>query len=146
MRTPPPVRTDNFAQFPFSSVIFQHLNKCEVRVKILLAVAIFISSSLYAQQPAHPPTKTSPASKVDTSLLVEESANLKTDLAQLRALLNVLASQESGTDSRTGAALQTNRQMWQVVIARLAELTQRIDALEQKRDTGTATPSQVPQH
>jgi hypothetical protein len=66
----------------------------------------------------------------DNSILVGESANLKSDLAQLRSMLNVLASEESGTDARSFAALQTNRQMWQVVIARLAELTQRIDSLE----------------
>jgi hypothetical protein len=80
----------------------------------------------------------------DTSILLEESANLKSDLAELRSMLNALAAQESGTDPRTFGAMQANRQMWQVIIARLAELTQRLDAMEQRQRGGTATPQQIP--
>lgn len=93
---------------------------------------------LQAQQNATAKPHTNAAGTTDTTILVEESANLKSDLAQLRAMLNVLASQESGTDARSFAALQTNRQMWQVIIGRLAELTQRLDALEKQHATTPA--------
>ena len=61
-------------------------------------------------------------------------------------MLNVLASQESGMDARSFGALQTNRQMWQVIIARLAELTQRLDAIEQRQRSRTTAPAQAPKH
>ena len=78
-------------------------------------------------------------------MLLDENANLKADLAQLRSMLNVIASQESGMDARSFAALQTNRQMWQVIIARLAELTQRMDALEkQQRPAANPSPATHP--
>ncbi len=96
---------------------------------LLLALG---SVTVFGQQPS---ASADPATRVrsDTTILIEESRNLKSDLAQLRSMLNVLASQESGMDARSFAALQTNRQMWQVIIARLAELTQRIDAMEQRQ-------------
>ena len=100
---------------------------------ILCSVAI-------AQQPDHAGNAQTSRPK-DNTILVDESANLKSDLAELRSMLNVLASQESGSDMRTIAALQTNRKMWQVVIARLAELTQRIDALEHNQGRTTASPA-----
>lgn len=100
--------------------------------RVLIVAFLLSSAVLQAQQPSHPAKPaTAPAS--DSSILVGESANLKSDLAQLRSMLNVLASQQSGMDPRSFSAMQTNRQMWQVVIARLAELTQRIDALEKER-------------
>lgn len=101
---------------------------------LFLALA---SSLLHAQQSgatAKPHIATGPT---DTAILLDESANLKSDLAQLRAMLNVLASQQSGTDPRSFAALQTNRQMWQVIIGRLAELTQRLDAMEKQQHATT---------
>jgi hypothetical protein len=94
----------------------------------LLAI-LFATTVIYAQSPSKP----QPPHADSNTLLVEELPNMKSDLAELRAMLNVLASQESGADLRTSAALQTNRKMWQVVIARLAELTQRLDALEKQR-------------
>lgn len=77
------------------------------------------------------------------ALFQDELPNMKSDLAELRALLNVMASQEMSLDTRTNGAFQTNRQMWQVVIARLAELTQRMDALE--RNQGHPIPRPHPQ-
>jgi small-conductance mechanosensitive channel len=108
----------------------------------LFLVGVSITSS--AQQPAHAANSSTPAS-ADTTVLLQESDNLKSDLAQLRSMLNVLASQESGTDARSSAALQTNRQMWQVIIARLAELTQRLDALEKQQHATTPAP-ESPKH
>ena len=94
-----------------------------------------------AQQPSHT-GNTKTVRPADNTVLLDESANLKSDLAELRSMLNVLASQESGSDMRTIAALQTNRKMWQVVIARLAELTQRIDAVEHNQ--GRTLPPTTP--
>jgi hypothetical protein len=72
-----------------------------------------------------------------------ELPNMKSDLAELRAMLNVMGSQEISLDTRTVGAFQTNRKMWQVVIARLAELTQRMDALE--RSQGHQIPRPHPE-
>ena len=102
-----------------------------------LAALLLCSLSLVAQQTA-PARKADAPTVSDTTILLDESANLKSDLAQLRSMLNVMASVESGADSRSFAALQTNRQMWQVIIARLAELTQRLDALEKRERERTA--------
>lgn len=93
-------------------------------------IILFATTFAIAQAP-HKQVKTEHAG-TDT-ILTSELPNLKSDLAELRAMLNVLASQESAADLRTSAALQTNRKMWQVVIARLAELTERLDALEKQR-------------
>lgn len=93
---------------------------------------------LFAAAFASPQTTSKPTlpTHADTNtILIEELPNLKSDLAELRAMLNVLASEESSVDMRTSAALQTNRKMWQVVIARLAELTRRIDAIEARPQT-----------
>lgn len=99
-------------------------------MKTLTLLALLFATPLaFAQSPS----KSRPIHDDTDTILVTELPNLKSDLAELRAMLNVMASQESGADSRTSAALQTNRRMWQVVIARLAELTQRLDALEKQR-------------
>jgi hypothetical protein len=102
--------------------------KTTALVLALLLSPLFLNAQ---QTTARKPEVSRPA---DNSVLIDESANLKSDLAQLRSMLNVLASEESGTDARSFAALQTNRQMWQVIIARLAELTQRIDTLEKRQE------------
>ncbi len=119
-----------------------------MKTALVVAAVFLCSTSLIAQQPTHPsrsePIRAEAARPSDTSLLLEENANLKSDLAQLRSMLNVLASQQSGTDSRSFAALQTNRQMWQVIIARLAELTQRLDALEQRQRSAENQPRDLP--
>ena len=86
-----------------------------------------------------------PAQPADTNALWQaELPNMKSDLAELRALLNVMAAQEMSLDTRTSGAFQTNRQMWQVVIARLAELTQRMDALD--HSPGHQIPRSHPEH
>ena len=108
---------------------------------ILFLFLLTNAAFLHAQQgTASMKRNMASTSASDTAILLEESANLKSDLAQLRSMLNVLASQESGTDIRSAAALQTNRQMWQVVIARLADLTQRLDAVEKQQHAGTPAP------
>ena len=116
-----------------------------MRIAVLLLGLLISSTGIFAQQPAHPNTSNRPLAS-DSSILLNESANLKSDLAQLRAMLNVLASQESGTDARSFAALQTNRQMWQVIIARLAEITKRMDAIEQRQRSTTTGSTQPPLH
>lgn len=95
-----------------------------------LALLLLLTTTALAQAP-HPPSKTPQPDA--HAILIDELPNMKSDLAELRSLLNVMASQESAADLRTSAALQTNRKMWQVVIARLSELTQRVDALEKQR-------------
>ncbi len=116
-------------------------------MKFLLAV-LLAATLVSAQQPAKKPVpKTVPPAQATPSrdmnaVWTDELPNMKSDLAELRAMLNVLASQESSVDLRTSAALQTNRKMWQVVIARLAELTQRMDALE--RSQGHQLPDCTP--
>ena len=100
---------------------------------LTLLATLFATTFVYAQTPSKP----QPTHAGTDTVLIDELPNMKSDLAELRAMLNVLASQESGADLRTSAALQTNRKMWQVVIARLAELTQRLDTLEKQR---TETP------
>lgn len=116
----------------------------------LPAALVVLSSFASAQQPARsgqPATKLTPSPQVsDTTVLLEESANLKSDLAELRSMLNALAIQESGTDPRSFGAMQANRQMWQVIIGRLAELTQRLDTIEQRQRGGTTAPAQAPKH
>lgn len=107
---------------------------------LLSGILAIMFSVAAAQQPSHS-RNAQTARATDNTILIDESANLKSDLAELRSMLNVLASQESGSDMRTIAALQTNRKMWQVVIARLAELTQRIDALEHNQGRTTAAPT-----
>jgi hypothetical protein len=114
--------------------------KSTILVTVLTAVLCPVAS---AQQPSQAAKAQTPR-PTDSTILIDESTNLKSDLAQLRAMLNVLAAQESGVDTRTVAALQTNRQMWQIVIARLAELTQRIDALEQRQHPATTAPEKIP--
>ena len=94
-----------------------------------LPLVLFAATLASAQAPRPQPQ---PQHADTNTILIDELPNLKSDLAELRAMLNVLASQESSADMRTSAALQTNRKMWQVIIARLAELTQRMDALEQR--------------
>ena len=96
---------------------------------VTLLAILFATTFVYAQAPSKP----QPIRAGTDTVLIDELPNMKSDLAELRAMLNVLASQESGADLRTSAALQTNRKMWQVVIARLAELTQRLDALDKQR-------------
>lgn len=110
---------------------------------LVTGAMMVVCSVASAQQPIHT-AKPQTSRPTDSTILIEESTNLKSDLAELRAMLNVLAAQESGGDTRTVAALQTNRKMWQVVIARLAELTQRIDALEQRQHTTTTAPPKAP--
>jgi hypothetical protein len=95
----------------------------------LLAI-LFVTTLACAQSASRP---SQPAHAATNTILIDELPNMKSDLAELRAMLNVLASQESSADMRTSAALQTNRKMWQVVIARLAEMTQRIDAMEKRQ-------------
>jgi hypothetical protein len=97
-----------------------------------LFMMLFATTFTFAQTAAKTPAPQTLHADSD-SVLIEELPNMKSDLAELRAMLNVLASQESTADIRTSAILQTNRKMWQVVIARLAELTQRLDAMEKQR-------------
>lgn len=109
---------------------------------LILLLATTLASAQQASKPTksgyHRPdtTKSQPATSPQAepdgmnALLQAELPNLKSDLAELRSMLNVMGSQEMSLDTRTSGAFQTNRQMWQVVIARLAELTQRMDALE----------------
>ncbi len=107
----------------------------------VIAVLLLLTTAALGQQPKTRPAKpaaseAAPATPQSVpNILHEELPNFKSDLAELRAMLNVLASQESGTDMRTSAALQTNRKMWQIVIYRLAELTQRLEQLETKAPT-----------
>ena len=113
-----------------------------------LLLALLLVTTLGSAQQTSKPTKSphprqetttsqpaagSQAQPNDTALLQAELPNLKSDLAELRSMLNVMGSQEMSLDSRSSGAFQTNRQMWQVVIARLAELTQRMDALERSQ-------------
>ena len=106
-------------------------------MKTLTLLAILLATTyVYPQAPSKP----RPTNADTDTILIDELPNMKSDLAELRAMLNVLASQESGADLRTSAALQTNRKMWQVVIARLAELTQRLDTLEKQRTEATRNP------
>ncbi|HEU5401240.1 MAG TPA: hypothetical protein VFU86_07780 [Terriglobales bacterium] len=125
-----------------------------MKVLFVLLLATTFASAQQTSKPAksahpHPnATRPQPAASPQVrpndmnSLLQEELPNLKSDLAELRAMLNVMGSQEISLDTRTGGAFQTNRQMWQVVIARLAELTQRMDALE--RSQGEQLPKAHP--
>jgi TolA-binding protein len=115
-------------------------------MKVLLAV-LLVAASASAQQthkapaPSHNQTRASEtlAQSVDMNAVWQaELPNMKSDLAELRSMLNVMGSQEFNLDSRTRDALETNRRMWQVVIGRLAELTQRVDALERSQ------PHQMP--
>lgn len=107
-----------------------------------LVLALLLAATLApAQQPhkaATPShTQASPEAQYQqanmNAVWQAELPNLKSDLAELRSMLNVMGSQEMNVDSRSTAAFQTNRQMWQFVIARLAELTQRMDALERSQ-------------
>ncbi len=102
-------------------------------MKLLLAFVLAATFASAQTAAKHEPAPSQTQHVDSNTILVDELPNMKSDLAELRAMLNVLASQESSADLRTSAALQTNRKMWQVVIARLAELTQRIDAMEQQR-------------
>lgn len=104
-------------------------------MKTYALLLVFFAATLASAQA--PRTQPQPQHADTNTILIDELPNLKSDLAELRAMLNVLASQESSADMRTSAALQTNRKMWQVIIARLAELTQRMDAMEQR----TQSPS-----
>jgi hypothetical protein len=111
-------------------------------VLVLLLAATFAS----AQQPQKatvPPTQarasSTQAQPVDMNAVWQaELPGMKSDLAQLRSMLNVMGSEGMSLDQRTEPAFRTNREMWQVVIARLAELTQRMDALERSQ------PHQLP--
>jgi hypothetical protein len=103
-------------------------------MKPFVLLIVLLGTALVSAQTQTKPSQ--PAQADRNIILVDELPNLKSDLAELRSMLNVLASQESSADARTSAALQTNRKMWQVVIARLAELTQRIDAMEQQAREG----------
>lgn len=107
-----------------------------------LVVALLLATTMApAQQPhkaATPPnTQLSSEAQIQqanmNSVWQAELPNMKSDLAELRSMLNVMGAQEMSVDSRSSAAFQTNRQMWQIVIARLAELTQRMDALERSQ-------------
>ena len=106
--------------------------------RIIIAI-VFLATTLASAQTSKPsqPTQTPHAAKtIDMNAVwTDELPNMKSDLAELRSMLNVLASQESSVDLRTSAAIQTNRKMWQVVIARLAELTHRMDALERAQNS-----------
>ncbi len=106
---------------------------------IAMAMSVFCTGQEPSAKPLVP-QPTIPVSAAEKSVLMGERQNFKSDLAELRALLNVLASQESGMDMRSSAAMQTNRKMWQVVIARLAEITQRLDAMEQRNGSNSAGP------
>jgi hypothetical protein len=100
-----------------------------------LLLALFLATTFASAQTAL--KQPSPLQTLEPNMNTiwsDELPNLKSDLADLRAMLNVLASQESSVDLRTSAALQTNRKMWQVVIARLSELTQRIDSIERSKN------------
>jgi hypothetical protein len=100
-------------------------------MKTFALLSILFVTTLACAQSAARPSQLAHADS--NTILIDELPNMKSDLAELRAMLNVLASQESSADMRTSAALQTNRKMWQVVIARLAEITQRIDAMEKRQ-------------
>ena len=123
-----------------------------------LFVFLCMTALASAQQTSNPASSTHPRPNTIQSQAVGNSRveqadmnavwqaelpNMKSDLAELRAMLNVLGSQELSLDTRTSGAFQTNRQMWQVVIARLAELTQRMDALE--RSQGHQLPRPHPE-
>jgi hypothetical protein len=101
-------------------------------MKLFTLLAVLFAATLVCAQTT---SKPQPSQADTNTILIDELPNMKSDLAELRAMLNVLASQESSADMRTSAALQTNRKMWQVVIARLSELTQRIDAMEHAQNT-----------
>ncbi len=114
-------------------------------------VVLLLSATLVSAQQTHKSTAPSQAHPTETqaqtsdmnALWQAELPNMKSDLAELRSMLNVMASQESSLDLRSSGAFQTNRKMWQVVIARLAELTQRMDALE--RSQGHQLPGLHPE-
>ncbi len=115
-------------------------------MKFVLAI-IFAATFVSAQQPqrsieaAEGRRSTSQAQPADMNAVwSQELPNLKSDLSELRSMLNVMGSQEMSLDTRTSGVFQTNRQMWQVVIARLAELTQRLDALERSQDLPNSKP------
>ncbi|MGE5114778.1 MAG: hypothetical protein ACM3JB_28280, partial [Acidobacteriaceae bacterium] len=104
----------------------------------IIIATLFLATTLASAQASKPsqPTQTPRANAIDMNAVwTDELPNMKSDLAELRSMLNVLASQESSVDLRTSAAIQTNRKMWQVVIARIAELTQRMDALERAQNS-----------
>lgn len=106
-----------------------------LRSTVLISMLLF-SVVAFAQKATSPEVRTMPPAgnqATANDVLLQEVPNFKSDLQELRAMLNVLASQESGADTRTAAALQTNRKMWQIVIYRMAELTQRLEALERKQ-------------
>ncbi len=112
-----------------------------------LVLALLLAATLASAQQPHkattPPQTQSHPSEAQTqpdmnALWQAELPNMKSDLTELRSMLNVMGAQEMSVDSRSSGAFQTNRQMWQVVIARLAELTQRMDALE--RNQGHQAP------
>lgn len=120
-------------------------------MKVLFAV-LLTATLASAQQTHKAPTPSHNqirASETQTppfdmnALWSHELPGMKSDLAQLRSMLNVMGSQEMSLDQRTDAAFRTNREMWQVVIARLAELTQRMDALE--RSQGRQLPKPHPE-
>ena len=119
-----------------------------MKVRTILVIAFAAIASLaWAQETApqttpslHAHQTTAGASDSTSSILSNELPNLKSDLAELRAMLNVLASQESGPDPRTAAALQTKRKMWQIVIARLADITERMEASQQRTGQKSSTP------
>ncbi len=117
-----------------------------MKIVFVLLLAATLAS---AQQPhkssppqAHP-AETQAQTADMNAVWQSELPNMKSDLAERRSMLNVMASQESSLDLRSSGAFQTNRRMWQVVIARLAELTQRMDALE--RSQGQQPPSPRPE-
>lgn len=111
-----------------------------MRHRITLA-ALLLTTTLAFSQTTHKPMTTTQAPKADMNAVwSDELPNLKSDLAELRAMFNVLASQESNVDLRTAAAIQTNRKMWQVVIARMTELTQRMEAMESRTQVPTGEP------
>ena len=110
-----------------------------MKLALVLLLAVTVAHAQQPHKAPTPPQHTQVSSEAQiqqanmNAVWQAELPNLKSDLAELRSMLNVLGSQEMSVDSRSSAAFQTNRQMWQVVIARLAELTQRMDALERRQ-------------
>src|SRR5690349_17626266 len=99
-----------------------------MRLLFAFVLAATLASAQQASKPAPPRAQSSHVQASDMNALWgQELPNMKSDLAELRSMLNVMASQESSLDLRSSGPFQTNRKMWQVVIARLAELTQRMD-------------------
>jgi hypothetical protein len=112
-----------------------------MRLLFAFVLAATLASAQQASKPAPPRAQSSQVQASDMNALWEqELPNMKSDLAELRSMLNVMASQESSLDLRSSGPFQTNRKMWQVVIARLAELTQRMDALERSRAAQESVP------